>query len=67
MVPPSFSSDFTRWSAAEREFFKAIEDYKKRSGRQFPTWSEILEVARSLGYSKEGLGPDEQPPASPRQ
>ena len=30
----------------------AMDDYKRRSGRQFPTWSEVLEVMRSLGYRK---------------
>jgi len=29
---------------------KAMDDYKRKSGRQFPTWSEVLEVMRSLGY-----------------
>jgi hypothetical protein len=36
----------------EIEFQRAMEDYKCRSGRQFPTWSEILEVLRGLGYAK---------------
>lgn len=36
----------------EVEFMKAIDDYKRRSGRQFPTWSEVLEVIRDLGYRK---------------
>jgi hypothetical protein len=36
----------------EREFQVAMDQYKLRSGRQFPTWSEILEVLRSLGYAK---------------
>ena len=36
----------------EIEFMKAMDDYKRRSGRQFPTWSEVLEVLRSLGYRK---------------
>ena len=31
---------------------QAIQEYKKRSGRMFPTWSEVLEVLRSLGYQK---------------
>jgi len=34
------------------EFMKAMDDYKRRSGRQFPTWSEVLEVICSLGYRK---------------
>ncbi len=29
---------------------RAMDDYKRKSGRQFPTWSEVLEVIRSLGY-----------------
>jgi hypothetical protein len=29
-----------------------MDDYKRRSGRQFPTWSEVLEVLRDLGYRK---------------
>lgn len=36
----------------EVEFMKAMDDYKRRSGRSFPTWSEVLEVVRSLGYSR---------------
>lgn len=40
------------YSADELEFIQAIELYKKTSGRSFPTWSEVLEVARSLGYQK---------------
>jgi len=35
--------------------------YKRRSGRQFPTWSEILEVLVGLGYAK----PDAQPTPTP--
>jgi hypothetical protein len=30
----------------------AMKEYKDRSGRMFPTWSEVLEVLRSLGYEK---------------
>lgn len=36
----------------EVEFMKAMDDYKRRSCRQFPTWSEVLEVVRDLGYRK---------------
>ncbi|SIO26667.1 hypothetical protein SAMN05444166_3345 [Singulisphaera sp. GP187] len=38
--------------AAEYEFMQAIQAYRNQSGRMFPTWSEILEVAQSLGYTK---------------
>ena len=41
-------------SAAEEELHRAMEDYKQASGRMFPTWSEVLEVLKSLGYQKIG-------------
>ena len=40
------------YSGDEIEFMKAMDEYKRQSGRQFPTWSEVLEVIRSLGYRK---------------
>jgi hypothetical protein len=40
------------YSAAELEFMSAIQAYKLSSGRNFPTWSEVLEVLRDLGYAK---------------
>ncbi|MDR3637813.1 MAG: hypothetical protein P4L84_28665 [Isosphaeraceae bacterium] len=40
------------YSEAELEFMRAIQEYKQRSGRAFPTWSEVLEVLRALGYEK---------------
>ncbi|MBY0586204.1 hypothetical protein K2X85_03455 [bacterium] len=36
----------------EMEFMKAIEDYKRDFRRPFPTWSEILEVVKALGYRR---------------
>ena len=40
------------YSDAEVEFMHAIQDYKRTSGRMFPTWSEVLEVLQTLGYEK---------------
>ena|SRR5258708_2518850 len=40
------------YSASELEFMRAMQDYKQSSGRMFPTWSEVLEVLRDLGYEK---------------
>lgn len=34
----------------EIEFMHALDDYKRTSGRMFPTCSEILEVIQGLGY-----------------
>jgi hypothetical protein len=38
------------YSADEIEFMTALDEYKHKSGRMFPTCSEVLEVVRSLGY-----------------
>jgi hypothetical protein len=40
------------YSGDEVEFMRAMDEYKRSSGRMFPTWSEVLEVVRSLGYAK---------------
>lgn len=40
------------YNPEELEFMRAMHSYKQRSGRMFPTWSEVLEVLRSLGYEK---------------
>ena len=34
------------------EFVLAIETYKKVNKRLYPTWTEILEIIRQLGYRK---------------
>ena len=41
------------YSEDEVEFMRALDDYKRRSGRMFPTCSELLEVLRALGYAKQ--------------
>ena len=38
------------YNQAEIEFMHALDEYKRASGRMFPTCSEILEVVRGLGY-----------------
>ena len=40
------------YNAEEIEFMRAMDDYKRDSGRMFPTCSEVLEVIRALGYVK---------------
>jgi hypothetical protein len=40
------------YSDEETAFMKAMERYKRENRRPFPTWSEVLEVLRSLGYRK---------------
>ena len=38
------------YSDQDVEFMRAMDEYKRKSGRQFPTWSEVLEVIHALGY-----------------
>jgi hypothetical protein len=39
-------------TAEQFEFCMAIEMYKKVNKRLYPTWTEVLEVVRQLGYRK---------------
>ena len=34
------------------EFITAMDDYKRIHSRPFPTWGEVLNVLRELGYEK---------------
>ncbi len=34
------------------EFLKAIDEYKKVNKRPFPTWTEVLDLIRAMGYRK---------------
>lgn len=43
-------SDYT---PEEIEFLVAIDQYKRRTGRRFPTWMEVLNVLRGLGWRKD--------------
>jgi len=47
--PTTCERDYTE---EEVEFMNALDDYKRKSGRMFPTCSEVLEVVRDLGYVK---------------
>jgi hypothetical protein len=38
------------YSDQEVAFMSALDEYKRKNGRMFPTCSEVLEVIRSLGY-----------------
>ena len=39
-------------TAEQFEFCMAIQTYKKVNKRMYPTWTEILEIVRQLGYRK---------------
>ena len=40
------------YSDDEIQFMKAMDQYKRENRRPFPTWSEVLEVLRALGYRR---------------
>lgn len=40
------------YSEDELEFMRAVDEYKRKNRRMFPTCSELLEVLRGLGYQK---------------
>ena len=41
------------YSYDEIEFMQALDEYERDAKRMFPTCSEILEVLRKLGYTKD--------------
>lgn len=34
------------------EFIMAIDQYKKQNNKPFPSWTEVLEVLKAIGYRK---------------
>ncbi|MHC4983085.1 MAG: hypothetical protein ACYTF6_07955 [Planctomycetota bacterium] len=34
------------------EFLMAVNEYKRVNKRPFPTWTEVLEIVKALGYRK---------------
>jgi len=60
--PTTCERDYTN---DEIEFMQAMDAYKRSSGRMFPTCSEILEVVRDLGYTRELKTPDVSAEAQP--
>ncbi len=41
-----------QYSDDEMEFMKAMQDYKNRTGKSFPSYGDVLRVAAGLGYRK---------------
>jgi hypothetical protein len=46
------SAEEGQMSDEQFEFLMAIEEYKKKNTRPFPTWTEVLEVIKALGYRR---------------
>jgi hypothetical protein len=39
----------------EIEFVRAVDRYKRKFNRPFPTWSEVLAIVKELGYTRDSL------------
>ena len=46
------SAEEGEMTAEQFEFCMAIQTYKKVNKKMYPTWTEVLEVMRQLGYRK---------------
>ncbi len=46
------SAEEGQLSDEQFEFLQAINEYKQTNTRPFPTWTEVLEVIKALGYRK---------------
>jgi hypothetical protein len=46
------SAEEGQMSEEQFAFLMAIDEYKKQNARPFPTWTEVLEVIKALGYRK---------------
>jgi len=59
---PRKAAEEGQMSDEQFEFLMAIDEYKKKNSRPFPTWTEVLELIKALGYRKvaepQSLDPD---------
>ena len=46
------SAEEGQMSDEQFEFLMAIDEYKRQNSRPFPTWTEVLDVIKALGYRK---------------
>ncbi len=46
------SAEDGNMSDEQFEFLMAIDQYKRVNSRPFPTWTEVLEVIKALGYRR---------------
>lgn len=46
------SAEEGQMSDEQFEFLMAVDEYKRKNARPFPTWTEVLELIKALGYRK---------------
>lgn len=49
-----YHMDFGEYTPDELEFLKAIDRYKREHG-PYPTWKEVLDLLKSLGWQKQPI------------
>ena len=66
------SAEEGQMSDEQFDFLMAIDEYKRKNTRPFPTWTEVLEVIKALGYRKVAepqsltqFGKDAEPSQAP--
>ena len=47
------------------QFLRAMDRYKRKTGKTFPSWSEVLDVLRDLGWVSPAKLESEQASRSP--
>ena len=62
------SAEEGQMSDEQFEFLMVIDEYKRKNAIPFPTWTEILELIKAMGYRKvAGPQPLEQLKGDPKQ
>lgn len=51
-TPERRAAEEGEMTAEQFEFLMAIDEYKRANQRPFPTWTEVLEIIKALGYRK---------------
>ena len=65
-TPERKSAEEGQMNEEQFEFLMAIDTYKKENRRPFPTWTEVLEVIKAIGYRKVAE-PESLDPANKNQ
>jgi hypothetical protein len=69
LTPARYEENFpgANFTDDEIEFLKAMENYKRKFSRPFPSWHEVLKVILELGYHKDPPRPRVKPIRDPSE
>jgi len=62
--PKEPAPDPERLEYERLQFLRAMDSFKRRTGKTFPTWTEVLEVLRSIGWMSS-VQLEQRKPGSP--